>query len=583
MIQFASNKDHQTTNSWPLWLTIILAVGAFLAWPARHAPIILDDIDAFTHVATFSHWTDVFKADAYGLFRPVKTAVFHLFAPQESVDLTTWHSLILAAFLGSIGAVFALLRVLLRSDAGALTGAAIWGLTPTQSSLAVWMSCINISICVIFIAVFLILHLRASRKGNAMNLQFVLAGLTMFLAQASYETAVACAGLAFLADELTGDRRPIKQRLAPYGLYAAITFAFLIIRVAVGSNVESHGLNLGFDPEIAPWQQSVSSAWFLQKHLVMWLAPLGRVEFASTYLWGKSASSIELTLAWIGVILLLAASWFCRKRLPLFTFGVLWFFATALPSSNLIPIAAGPIEDYYLVIPSIGLVISLIALLQALLSRLFTPASQDEEARLRPAVLLALGALLLWRASLIPFFGMQAAVWNDPLQLYLRCAETRSHQFQAQGLAARELLHAQRFEEAAILAEASFKDGPWQPTSGLILGLTKRHFGDEAGALKLFQHVVEQEKEPTASFQAASLEIAKIQAQEGEPWETSRAALIPILQHGSPDYRIKAIHLLARIYDSNDLKEKAVQTLERGVAEYPNHTPFVSHLNDITR
>ena len=92
---------------------------------------LLDDLDGMAHAATFEGWPDALKADAYGLFRPIKNAIFYSFSQQEEINLTTWHSLFLGSFLTSIAAVFFLLRALFKSDLGALIGATVWSLTPT--------------------------------------------------------------------------------------------------------------------------------------------------------------------------------------------------------------------------------------------------------------------------------------------------------------------------------------------------------------------------------------------------------------------------------------------------------------------
>lgn len=582
MITLASDNHHKSLHTWPLWLTVLIVMTAALTWPAMKAPILLDDESSFRHVSEFTGWSDVFKADAFGLFRPAKNAIFYLFAPGDSINLTLWHSLVLASFLVSIAAVFFMLRVLLRSDLGALVGATIWTLTPTQSCLAVWMSCINISMCVIFLAVFVMLHIRASKSDKPMSGTFILASLSMFLAQASYETAVASAGLAFLIDELIEERRPFKRRLPAYILYSAVTLGFLAIRFIAGTNVESHGLNEGFHPDIEPWQQSASAGWFMMQHLLMWLAPLGRIEFASTYLWGVSATPLELVLSWCAVITLLLTAWFSRKSMPLLSLGLLWFFGTSFPSSNVVPISAGPIEDYYLIIPSIGLVIAVIGILQHLLS-----ARQSKRpgrmTRFSPAAPALIACILIWRGSLVPFFAFQASSWNTPLELYLRCADSRTHQYQLKALAARELFMAGRFEESAILSAEAYQEGPWHQTAILLHGFSLNHTGEPGRAAEILDELLSTKKPSNASFQAASVEMARIQIRQGESWETARETLLPVLQYGAARYQIDAIHILAEIYDINGMRTKALQTLERGIATHPNHTAFVTQMNAISK
>ena len=67
MITLASDNHHKSLHTWPLWLTVLIVMTAALTWPAMKAPILLDDESSFRHVSEFTGWSDVFKADAFGL------------------------------------------------------------------------------------------------------------------------------------------------------------------------------------------------------------------------------------------------------------------------------------------------------------------------------------------------------------------------------------------------------------------------------------------------------------------------------------------------------------------------------------
>ncbi len=580
MLSLSSDSKHEVIHSWPIWLTAIIGIAAVMAWPAMSAPILLDDEDGFRHAAQFKGWLDIFQADAFGLFRPVKNAIFYGFGQQEDINLTTWHGLILTFFLLSILAVFAFLRTLLRSDLGALIGTTIWGLTPTQSCLAVWMRCLNISMCVTFIVGFLLLHIRACRSSKRLNWHHASAVLLMFLAQSSYETAVVGVGLAFLIDEIWLEKRPLKERMGPYALYTVVTIAFLSIRFAVGASMEVHSRNVGFDPDIEPWQLTASAGWFTQQHLLMWIAPLGRIEFASCYLWGLSASSLEISIAWILMLGLLTGAWFLRKPMPLVSLGIFWFFLTGFPSSNVIPIAAGPIEDYYLIIPSMGLTLAFVSMLHWILQHSLSK-QRDGSSMRRPLFLILAGGLVLSRAFLIPFFGLQAAVWKEPLELYLRVTETRPYQFSTKALAARELLNDQRFEEAAFLAGVAASEGPWYSPAHLVKGMALRQTGEIDEAIEALQQVISLNSAKSLFHQSASLELANIYASTKDDWAEARRHLLSVLEHGNHENRILAIHKLAEVYRRHKMAEKAIETLQRGIKLYPEHVEFHEHVKAI--
>lgn len=574
-----SDSDQKEVHSSPIWLLAIVSVAAVLAWPAMSAPILLDDEDTFRHVANFTGWADVFKADVFGLFRPVKTSIYYAFSQQPELNLKLWHTMVLSSFLISVIAVFGMLRKLLRSDAGALLGAAMWALTPTQACVAIWMSCINISLCVTMLCLFIVLHLNAAEKGENRVARFFPAAGALFLAQCSYETAVSGIALAVLIDWLLPSKRPLALRVRAYVCYGAVTIAFLGIRLWAGSSMEAHNHNLGFEPDLEPWKQSVSSPWFALQHLLMWLAPLGRIEFASTYIWGKSASMLEIAIAWIVMLGFLVTAWGIRRRTPMISLGMFWFLGTLFPCSNLVPISSGPIDDYYLIIPSIGLVISVIGILHLCVSR--TPLQSSGPLNYRAGLLTIIACLLVWRASLVPFFGLQCSLWKNPLELFSRSAASRDHQFLTKTLAARELLQQGFHEDAAKLASEAASEGTWHPGALVVQGLALSRLERQEEALAVFNKLFQFDSMDRRFLHVSLIEVARIHGKRGDDWKLSRDALLPILEGDPDNYQIQAIHLLADIYATRDMKDRAIATLNRGIELHPGHTAFTQQREEI--
>lgn len=567
-----SNTGPGPLRSWPLWLAGILFLAAVLNWPGMSSPILLDDDDGLKHVAKFASWQNVFGPDSFGLFRPLKNAIFYWFNQQEEISLGLWHGMVLACFLASIAAVFSLGRMVTKSDAFGLVVAAVWALTPTQTSTAIWMSCINISVSIVFLAGFLIAHARSLASGRPAPV-IAAATLLLFLSQSAYETSVSAVALAFIFDALATDTPTWKKRFARYIPYIAATFVFLVVRHLCGSTSSSDGKNYGFGPDTEPWMLVVSAPWFLYRHLTMWLAPLGRIEFVSTYLWGRSTAMWELAMAWVVMLAVCYGAWRIRKRVPLASFGIFWFFLTALPSSNLLPIYAGPIEDYYLTVPSIGLAIAFAAIMARAISAL-----ADSGGRRIP-IAVGLGSLAVWRLLLIPFCFTQAKLWENPVLLYLSCIETRPLQFQAESLAARELMLAGQTEEALVLASRSAETGPWHPLSHMVRGMTLSQTGEPDAAVASFRETLKLSQPSTPIHQFSMLQIATIHTFQTQRWDDARAALLPLLDYGEREYRIPAIHAMSTVYEAQDNIERAIATLVRGQSIYPDEPSFQEHID----
>jgi hypothetical protein len=425
-----------------LMLVGLCLLVTYLAWPGMRSGLILDDLGEMDHVSNFRSWKDAFESDPFGLFRPVKNLLYYYFHLRGLPSMLTWHWINLGTYLVSILSVHCLMRHVSGSVKWGFLATVLWATSATQASTAIWMSCVNISLAMILTCGALIAYDRSWEEG-ARQSRFVMALFLAFTAQVSYETAVCIAPLCVLLDCFRGRSPFSRKAVLRYLALGIVTLAFLLIRKSCGAIHTTAGKNLGFDPAMPNWQVAVSAPWFVWSHFLMWVSPFGRVEFLSTYVWGVSASPLELALSWLFLVLLVAATGFFWRRLPMVAFGLGWFLFAGFPTSNLIPIRAGPVEDYYLVFPSVGLALAMTGLLQAGLARL---AVQGNAGKLRTVIqptllIFAILVVLLSRGAGLQLFRPQANLWNVPTALYLVCAETRPAQFMAKALAARELMN----------------------------------------------------------------------------------------------------------------------------------------------
>jgi len=472
----------------------------------------LDDLDQTNYVGGFTSWQDCFGRDCYGLFRPVKNLIYY---GLGDLALFKWHALNLSVYLGAVVAVYLFVRRLLGSPLWALAAVTLWATSPTQVSTAVWMSAVNLSLAIALTCACLCFHdLSRAKSGRALGLT-ALALLSLFLAECSYETAVAVPGLCVLVDALRKRSLFSRAAILHYLSLAAVTLFYLAIRAHAGAVLSKYGM-LGIAPDITSWQLSLSAPWFLWRHFSMWLMPLGRIEFCGTYVWGISAAPWELAAAWVWLFLLMGLIFLTWKRAPWVAFGLLWFLVSSFPSSNFIPIWAGPIADYYLVFPGIGLAIALLGVVKALLDWI-------QQERLNPESQRQLigGALLcfiaFWRLLCIPLFWLQAGLWCRPLELHLRCELTRPGQFQNQTSVAMELLHDGNLAQAKEWALKSYETAPWFGPNSVILGSVALENADYTEAENRFREALDKIPDNTPTHDYCRFQLAKtFMAQESK-------------------------------------------------------------------
>jgi tetratricopeptide (TPR) repeat protein len=282
----------------------------------------------------------------------------------------------------------------------------------------------------------------------------------------------------------------------------------------------------------------------------MALFPPGNQEFLGSYQWGKSATTSDLVMSWILLAGFPVLAFALRRKVPLAAAGLVWFLLAAAPSSNFLPTYSGPIEDYYLTIPSIGLALAIVAVIR----RLATLEHPDPS--LSRAGLIFAIALAIWRVGLVPLVPLQAAMWKEPVRLLLQSYAVRPGQYLNGALAARELYLAGRDEEALkLLGEIERK-----PHSYAVAPMVE-------GFIHLRASRLDEAME--------CLEEAIILLRRGKELDRARELLLPVLDHGFDEMRVRAIHLLAEVSLAKGDRAKAVETFRKGKQLYPSEPSFL--------
>ena len=564
----------------PLAIALLLALVCLLAWPGMTAPLLLDDLDHVTQVSGFSSWRDCWGQDAFGLFRPVKNLVYY---GLRDLSLFRWHALNLSVYLGAVVAVALFLKRMLNSFAWAFGATLVWATSPTQASSAVWMAAVNISLAVILGCACLWLHdlSRHNPARQARSAGFIaLTAVLLFGAVCSYETAICIPALCVLVDSLRKRALFSREALIRYVILGAVTLCYLAIRSHVGALVSQQVRNGGFSPDLKGWQLTLSAPWFLWKHFSMWLMPAGRIECYSSYLWGISATPWALAAAWVwlGVVIgVISVTW---KRQPWIASGLLWFLIASFPPSNFIPVWSGPIEDYYLIFPGIGLAIALVggakALVEWIGSERLNPESQSQ---------LIGGAVLVlavcWRLSCIPLFWLQADLWSRPLDLFLQIHRTRPGQYQAQSLAARELMLGGNLPAAKELAQQSHDRAPWHGESGIILGCVALATADYDEAENRLGEVLRLTPSTPLVAEYARLYLAKTFMAREAKRHLVRETLLPLLNNPQSTSHLAAIHLQLDCYLAQNQPAAAHRAAVKAVQLHPHNRKLLARLQDI--
>ena len=395
---------------------------------------LMDDAQELSHVRSLGSWWQVFGADSFQLFRPVKNLIFSLFAlfPEDMVPLCRVFAILIGCM--SFFPVLALFRRVFGNERQALLASAVWLLAPTLVSSTAWLSCVNIQVMCALGALAIVLHDKAF-DGNAFRPSFVVAAAAcLFVACVSYEQAVAVGPIAVIFDfYLRPERLKSKKVFLVYAAYAFVTVLYLLLRGKVGS-VSS--LNGSFD-NVSRFDIVLASAYFTCWHFFVWLWPFGNMSPTGSYSLGD-VSSIALVVCWIVVLTLGILSLALRRRSPFLAMGIAFALVGFLPVSNILGFGNGPYGDYYMGLPSMGLAIVIVTVCGSLFA---------VKGSLRIFGFSLCAILATTRIFAVPEAARWAWLWSDSTRAFVSGIEAFPSTFANRQLYARVCYEQGRLED----------------------------------------------------------------------------------------------------------------------------------------
>lgn len=280
-----------------------------------------------------------------------------------------------------------LCRALLKDARLAWLAAALYAVHPTHVESVAWLASRKDVVSLTFYLAAVVTWMRGGRGGLGVSV------LCFALAYWSKNTAITLPAVLVLISLLVRRERPTTLRWwlqwIPHGLVAALG---ITVTLRLGASVAMMA------PERAEsvWGLVRIEAQVIARYLELLVAPLRMsVLYTEPIVSGPAAGG----LAVIGGLLAGAAA--CWRRRPLVSLGILWFFVTLLPVSQVIPIQ-NLMADRYLLLPSAGAILAAAALVPAGVLR-------------RPVGLAAACAVVAVYGALT---AQRSMVWHDSVALW---------------------------------------------------------------------------------------------------------------------------------------------------------------------
>ena len=454
------------------WLIAALAcaLSVCIVSIALNHPMFVDDPYQIAYASGFTSWKSWWGPDVFGYFRPVKNMLFHGIAwnPQP----VTAHLVNLALFTAAAAAMAAVARRALGDGLAPAAAALAWVASPLLVSSAVWFSSANILVMIGALLGALLLHDRAGEAANAGRPAAAFAAragsVGLFaLALLSYEHAIVWPALALLWDVRRGRSWRACTPGALINGVVALLYLYARWKAVPDFQADPRLISAMSDARI-----SSLSAYFFLYHLAWWIVPFGRQQLLVTFIWGESAPGWMVAAAWPVFFAFLALTVWAWRRNHWAGFGLAWYLIASLPTNNFLPLRNGPLADYYLVLPSIGLAIAFGAGVGALL-RSGRPAAR---------VIAVLAGV--WLAACAVTALRWADRWNRPVEFFESSIAAHPAAFASRVALAEMLLDAGELDRALDTARAAVADASWSANAHSTLASIHLKRGEYSEAVK---------------------------------------------------------------------------------------------------
>ena len=434
------------------WVLVLVLAALYL--PAVNGPPALDDVPEFAHVRTLHGLRAWVGRDCFQLWRPVKNLFFVLFDRVAPHRPWVWHAVSLLLFAGGVLLAARYFGILLRDERWGVLAAALWAVAPTQAAVVSWASCVNILVMTPAVFGCLLLHEESWRaRGAGAGRSAALSAACLFVALVSYESAVAVVGLAFIHDVYVD---PLRLRLwaawRRYGALAVVTAVYLLVRHGEGGSMQM--ANDAIVP-LPGWLLSGSSAYFALDHLLLWFCPFGGQYVLGTYNAHAQGTAAMLAVCWAAALALVVGAWLGR-RWRFVPFAAAWFAAAFAPLSNVIPLRNGPMADYYLVLPSIGLCVLVVSFAR----KAYGLCRRSRGRATRVGACSALALIAGWALALPVETARWVPAWNSEEALLTATMRSRPDSFRAGAGLARLRAASGRLAEAELYARRAVELAP---------------------------------------------------------------------------------------------------------------------------
>lgn len=404
----AAKESASTKSAWFLALLAVLCVIAY--WNSFKVPLVFDDLVSIQK-NTGVQFGDFLKPALFAT-RPVLYITFAVNYQLHGEQVWGYHLVsVVLHLLNTFLVFFIALHIfsLLNPNKAvaawsAFFAAACFLLHPVQTESVTYISSRSELLSTFFYAGAVLLFLKRDPQRIGF-LWSLLVAVPFFLGLLSKETVLTLPAVLFVYDYLFLSELKFRSVLARWKFYAIfvaggiVAAYFLVTVVLVGS------IGPGLEGHLSSWHYLLTQTRVLVTYIRLLFLP---VALNLDYDFRPSLSPFEPAVLGSVLVLsaLLALAWYLRKRQPVFSFSIFWFFITLAPTSSFVPII-DTIFEHRLYLPMVGICLSFPLLVGYLISR------SGISLPVRYASLALLAVLLVGTVFRNDVWGNEIGLWSD--------------------------------------------------------------------------------------------------------------------------------------------------------------------------
>ena len=548
-------------------LVLLIVTLGFIYMGESDGEWMFDDEEQIIYVSSFESAHDSFNVDCFGLFRPTKNLLFYTWTTHWPDNYQLWRQSAVAIFLGLVPVAYLFFGLFFdRKPWLQLLCTALWASAPAVTAVVCWLSATNILVGMYGFFLYFIFYEKAQLRQQAGHIisaygWLLLAMLMLASSCFSYEAAMTAPILLMLKDSVRNFDRLKDKRTWVFFFLSIFTLSLYFLLRRFHGGVTNFYIVPTIPTDSDLWV-SLSSGWIYMIHAIRWIFPFGMqgvlIMFNPENHKVLVFCSIAVVLG-LGILLLIM-----RNRNPTLFLSLGWYSIAFFPMANVVPLRNGPICDYYLLIPGLGLAIFVVW--------------ATELAAKTKIQKWAYGITTIWVLLFCVTTLLWVPQWTKRKALAEQTLSWQPDNFVIHGIIAKEAVEAGLEVEAMQFLESGMELAPWYSPlyySKVMLLMNQEKFGE---AEKLLKELVEIQSHQAQPF----VFLAFLYDLHLGEWEKAEETLkLALEKPWNNRYSKTAAINLASIYIKTGRAQFASQIYASLLERYPTDAELLDKSNTL--